>query len=93
MPSGPVSLQLTQEDLEATKLNLREVRSFPACSDGKNLTSRPPSLQVDKNLRKGSYPPAEMKNLMERSQKEFGSEPQPHNLLYRQVLQADILND
>ncbi|KAM3608355.1 uncharacterized protein V6R79_023668 [Siganus canaliculatus] len=58
----PVCLQLTQEDLEATKLDPRE---------------------VDKNLRESSD-----ENLMELSQKQFGSaEPRPATLLYHQILQ------
>lgn len=51
VPSVPVCLHLTEEDLEATKLDPRE---------------------VDKNLRESSD-----ENLMEHSQKQFGSESQP----------------
>ncbi|XP_059198259.1 bone morphogenetic protein receptor type-2-like [Centropristis striata] len=63
MPSVPVFLQLTEEDLEATKLDPKE---------------------VDKNLRESSD-----ENLMEHSQKQFGStEQQSTNLLYHQILQT-----
>ncbi|XP_073329711.1 bone morphogenetic protein receptor type-2-like [Pagrus major] len=59
--SVPVCLQLTEEDLEATKLDPKE---------------------VDKNLRESSD-----ENLMEHSQKPFGSTEQ-HTLLYHQILQT-----
>uniref|UniRef100_A0A3Q4IC75 receptor protein serine/threonine kinase n=1 Tax=Neolamprologus brichardi TaxID=32507 RepID=A0A3Q4IC75_NEOBR len=55
VPSVPVCLHLTEEDLEATKLDPRE---------------------VDKNLRESSD-----ENLMEHSQKQFGSESQPTDVL------------
>lgn len=62
LPSVPVCLHLTEEDLEATKLDPKE---------------------VDKNLRETSD-----ENLLEHSQKRFGSaEHQTSNLLYRQMLQ------
>ncbi|XP_037618544.1 LOW QUALITY PROTEIN: bone morphogenetic protein receptor type-2-like, partial [Sebastes umbrosus] len=58
-----VCLQLTEEDLEATKLDPKEVQ---------------------KNLRESSD-----ENLMEHSQKQFGStEQQTTNLLYHQILQT-----
>ncbi|KAM8749003.1 bone morphogenetic protein receptor type-2-like [Acanthopagrus schlegelii] len=57
----PVCLQLTEEDLEANKLDPKE---------------------VDKNLRESSD-----ENLMEHSQKPFGSIEQ-HALLYHQILQT-----
>ncbi|XP_030285212.1 bone morphogenetic protein receptor type-2 isoform X2 [Sparus aurata] len=57
----PVCLQLTEEDLEANKLDPKE---------------------VDKNLRESSD-----ENLMEHSQKPFGSTEQ-HTLLYHQILQT-----
>ncbi|KAM9346921.1 bone morphogenetic protein receptor type-2-like [Symphorus nematophorus] len=61
--SVPVCRQLTEEDLEATKLDPKE---------------------VDKNLREGSD-----ENLMEHSQKQFGStDQQTTNLLYHQILQT-----
>ncbi|XP_067458811.1 bone morphogenetic protein receptor type-2-like [Thunnus thynnus] len=67
VPSGPVCLQLTEEDLEATKLNPKE---------------------VDMNLRESSD-----ENLMERSQKQFGSREQPTtNLLFHQILQTTEVN-
>ncbi|XP_032424255.1 bone morphogenetic protein receptor type-2-like [Xiphophorus hellerii] len=53
-PSIPVCLQLTEEDLEASKLDPK---------------------QVQKNLRETSQ-----ENLMEHSQKQFGSAPQTSNL-------------
>lgn len=60
--SVPVCMQLTQEDLETTKLDPKE---------------------VDKNLRESSD-----ENLMELSQKQFGSaEQEPATLLYHQILQ------
>ncbi|XP_005750384.1 bone morphogenetic protein receptor type-2-like [Pundamilia nyererei] len=59
VPSVPVCLHLTEEDLEATKLDPRE---------------------VDKNLRESSD-----ENLMEHSQKQFGSESQPTDVLHHQV--------
>ncbi|XP_044072109.1 bone morphogenetic protein receptor type-2-like [Siniperca chuatsi] len=63
VPSVPVCLQLTEEDLEASKFNAKE---------------------VDKNLRESSD-----ENLMEHSQKQFGStEQQTTNLLYHQILQT-----
>ncbi|XP_049905209.1 bone morphogenetic protein receptor type-2-like [Epinephelus moara] len=68
VPSVPVCLQLTEEDLEATKLDPKE---------------------VDKNLRESSD-----ENLMEHSQKQFGStEPQTSNLLYHQILQTAEVNN
>lgn len=67
VPSVPVRLQLTEEDLEATKLDPKE---------------------VDKNLRESSD-----ENLMEHSQKQFGStEQQTANLLYHQILQNAEVN-
>ncbi|XP_074550633.1 bone morphogenetic protein receptor type-2-like [Halichoeres trimaculatus] len=67
-PSVPVCLPLTEEDLEATKLDPRE---------------------VDKNLRESSD-----ENLMEHSQKQFGStEQQTTNLLYHQILQTAEVNN
>ncbi|XP_034550286.1 bone morphogenetic protein receptor type-2-like [Notolabrus celidotus] len=67
VPSVPVCLQLTEEDLEATKLDPRE---------------------VDKNLRESSD-----ENLMEHSQKQFGStEQQTNNLLFQQILQTTEVN-
>ncbi|XP_041807383.1 bone morphogenetic protein receptor type-2-like isoform X2 [Chelmon rostratus] len=60
VPSIPVCLQLTEEDLEATKLDPKE---------------------VDKNMIESSD-----ENLMEHSQKQFGSiTQQTTNLLYHQV--------
>ncbi|XP_038575780.1 bone morphogenetic protein receptor type-2-like [Micropterus salmoides] len=68
VPSVPVCLQLTEEDLEATKLNPKE---------------------VDKNLRDSSD-----ENLMEHSQKQFGStERQTTNLLHLQILQTAEANN
>uniref|UniRef100_UPI0037E747C4 bone morphogenetic protein receptor type-2-like n=1 Tax=Semicossyphus pulcher TaxID=241346 RepID=UPI0037E747C4 len=68
VPSVPVCLQLTEEDLEATKLDPKE---------------------VDKNLRESSD-----ENLMEHSQKQFGSiEQQTTNLLYHQILQTAEVNN
>ncbi|XP_054471953.1 bone morphogenetic protein receptor type-2-like [Anoplopoma fimbria] len=61
----PVCLQLTEEDLEAIKLDPNE---------------------VDKNLRESSD-----ENLMEHSQKLFGSsEQQPAGLMYHQILQTEL---
>ncbi|XP_008295989.1 bone morphogenetic protein receptor type-2-like, partial [Stegastes partitus] len=61
--SVPVCLQLTEEDLEANKLDPKE---------------------VDKNLRETSDD-----NLMEHSQKNFGSDPvQTSSLLYHQLLHS-----
>uniref|UniRef100_A0A3B4HBR2 receptor protein serine/threonine kinase n=1 Tax=Pundamilia nyererei TaxID=303518 RepID=A0A3B4HBR2_9CICH len=65
VPSVPVCLHLTEEDLEATKLDPRE---------------------VDKNLRESSD-----ENLMEHSQKQFGSESQPTDVLHHQVHTAEGL--
>lgn len=66
--SAPVCLQLTEKDLEATKLDPKE---------------------VDKNLRETSD-----ENLMEHSQKQFGStEQQTTNLLYHQILQTAEVNN
>ncbi|XP_042350354.1 bone morphogenetic protein receptor type-2-like [Plectropomus leopardus] len=68
MSSVPVCLQLTEEDLEANKLDPKE---------------------VDKNLRDSSD-----ENLMEHSQKQFGStEPQTTNLLYHQIRQTAEVNN
>ncbi|CAK6982637.1 LOW QUALITY PROTEIN: bone morphogenetic protein receptor type-2-like [Scomber scombrus] len=65
--SVPVCLQLTEDDLETTKLNPKE---------------------VDKNLREISE-----ENLMECSQKQFGSREQPtSNLLFNQILQTTEVN-
>ncbi|XP_070693681.1 bone morphogenetic protein receptor type-2-like [Pempheris klunzingeri] len=67
VPGVPVCLQLTEQDLEATKLDPKE---------------------VDKNLRESSD-----ENLMEHSQKQFGSaEKQSTNLLYHQILQTAEVN-
>uniref|UniRef100_A0A3Q3GIN5 receptor protein serine/threonine kinase n=1 Tax=Labrus bergylta TaxID=56723 RepID=A0A3Q3GIN5_9LABR len=64
VPRVPVCLQLTEEDLEATKLDPKE---------------------VDKNLRESSD-----ENLVEHSQKQFGStEQQTTNLLYNKTLPTD----
>lgn len=89
MPSVPVCLHLTEEDLEATKLDPREVLTFLQFQ-------WPPSrhtnicqhlcLQVDKNLRESSD-----ENLMEHSQKQFGSESQPTDVLHHQVHTAEGL--
>ncbi|XP_069010602.1 bone morphogenetic protein receptor type-2-like [Embiotoca jacksoni] len=65
--SIPVCLQLTEEDLEATKLDPKE---------------------VDKNLRGTSD-----ENLMEHSQKQFGSEPQSSSLLYHQNRHSSEVNN
>ncbi|KAK2840485.1 hypothetical protein Q5P01_014225 [Channa striata] len=62
VPGAPVCLQLTEEDLEATKLDPKE---------------------VDKNLKESSD-----ENLMEHSQKQFGSEPQTTKSLYQQIIQT-----
>ncbi|XP_070832469.1 bone morphogenetic protein receptor type-2-like isoform X2 [Chaetodon trifascialis] len=63
--SVPVCLQLTEEDLEATKLDPKE---------------------VDKNLIESSD-----ENLLEQSQKQFGStEQQTTNLLYHQVSKSAL---
>ncbi|XP_068592475.1 bone morphogenetic protein receptor type-2-like isoform X2 [Cebidichthys violaceus] len=63
--SGPVCLQLTEEDLEAIKLDPNE---------------------VEKNLRESSD-----ENLMEHSQKQFGStEHRPAGLQYHQILQTEV---
>ncbi|XP_061580070.1 bone morphogenetic protein receptor type-2-like isoform X1 [Cololabis saira] len=66
VPSVPICLQLTEKDLEATKLDPKE---------------------VSKNLRETSD-----ENLMEHSQKQFGSEPQTTNLLYHQLLHSTEAN-
>ncbi|KAK2905554.1 hypothetical protein Q8A73_009497 [Channa argus] len=66
VPSVPVCLQLTEEDLEANKLDPKE---------------------VDKNVRESSD-----ENLMEHSQKQFGSEPRTTNFLYQQILQTTEAN-
>lgn len=63
VPPVPVCLQLTEEDLEATKLDPKE---------------------VDKNLRESSD-----ENLMEHSQKQFGSMEQPAaNMPFHQMLKT-----
>lgn len=83
-PSGgavlrvPVCLQFTEEDLEASKLDPKQVSYFI-------LPLHPPPhrsnickhlcVQVQKNLRETSQ-----ENLMEHSQKQFGSAPQTSNL-------------
>ncbi|XP_065818606.1 bone morphogenetic protein receptor type-2-like [Labrus bergylta] len=68
VPRVPVCLQLTEEDLEATKLDPKE---------------------VDKNLRESSD-----ENLVEHSQKQFGStEQQTTNLLYNKTLPTDEVNN
>lgn len=99
VPSAPVYLQLTEEDLEATKLDPKEVFTY-SCSFFLWANFKPHqslhtanicqhlSLQVDKNLRESSN-----ENLMEHSQKQFGStELQTTNLLYHQILQtAEVL--
>ncbi|XP_072253699.1 bone morphogenetic protein receptor type-2-like [Leuresthes tenuis] len=67
VPGVAVCLQLTEEDLEANKLDPKE---------------------VDKNLRETSD-----ENLMEHSQKQFGSEPQTNSLLYHQLLHSTEVNN
>lgn len=96
VPSVPVCLQLTEEDLEATKLNPKEVWYFCFFLFRPHQSTHPTnicqhlflSLQVDKNLRDSSD-----ENLMEHSQKQFGStERQTTNLLHLQILQtAEVL--
>lgn len=93
----PVCLQLTEEDLEANKLDPKEVFTFNcvlffAVSAHQSLHTVHicphlcVSLQIDKNLRESSD-----ENLMEHSQKPFGSTEQ-HTLLYHQILQtAEVL--
>ncbi|MEQ2227319.1 hypothetical protein ILYODFUR_036478 [Ilyodon furcidens] len=81
-PSVPVCLQLTEEDLEASKLDPKQVSSFislsvppvPLPAHHKTNICKHLCVQVQKNLRETSQ-----ENLMEHSQK-FGSVPQTSNL-------------